>query len=51
MRILISTLFFGIAGAVLASANVTSHNWQFWVIMVCMTGVKFCGNNWSNMTH
>ena len=44
MRVFISTLLFGIVGAVLSSANVTCSSWQFWVVVACMAGLKFCGH-------
>lgn len=38
----ISMLTYVIGGAVLASANVSVSNWQFWVLFACMVVSDIC---------
>jgi hypothetical protein len=33
----------GLGGFVMADANVTWRNWQFWVLIVCIVGSYLCG--------
>lgn len=48
MSYIIYLLLCAVNGAVLATADISITNWQFWVITFCICGAYICGKKNSN---
>ena len=40
MKILLSTIIFALLGFFMGVAGITTHDWQFWAILVCAASLK-----------